>query len=392
MTNSVLSAGAKLGIAPEATQAVYTVPSFTVPFAAGTRFGDHIVQELDRTARLTDTDTQDIQQGPYWSEWTIAAEAYADWAGWLCRAMVGPDQFTPGVATTFAQPSAPGAQAVYLAASPPANAVMQLGTGASTEYAQIGTPSGSGPYLVPVTSPPAGLRFAHSTGDPAQGQARHVFQQNRTPATVWPSYSLTTDDGVDVLGWPYCTLASVRLQVTKDGYARLVSQWNGRPPATVSTFAESETAAQPAGGWEWAITTAGGPSTRGVSLDLALSRVLQVTPACNGYQAAYFIGAGPMRAGGQYKAIYDTAADLNLYRQAIQQPAVWTLAQPLLQGGSSIAVTLSLSGWTQGAVSLEETYLTAQFRLAGIANTADSPSSGVSSVVVLNYWNAQYGP
>lgn len=388
MTYSVLSATAKLGIAAETQPASYLVPSFTVPFTAGTKYRSAITQLYDRTVRGTDADTQDIQQGPYWSDWSITTEAYADWAGWLYRAMIGPDIFTAGTVTTFAAPSQPGATSVSLAASPPAGSVLMLGTGATLEYAQAGTPSGSGPYLVPV---PAGLRFAHSTGDPAQSQAAHLFQQDRVPGvTVWPSYSLTTDDGVDQAGWPGCTLGRVRLQVGLGGYAKLISDWSGWPPQAVATFAENQSDAQPFAAWTWGITTAGGTSTRGVSLDLDLTRKLQITPACNGYQNVYFIGAGPMRSSGLYKAIYDSPADLNLYREAIQEPAIWGLSQPVLQGGSSIAVTLSLSGWTAGAVSLEEQYVSAAYSLSGIANTADSPESGVSSVTLMNWWNQSY--
>lgn len=390
MTYSVLSATAKLGIAAETETASYLVPSFTVPFTSGTKYASAITQLVDRTVRDTDTDTVDIQQGPYWSDWTITTEAYPDWAGWLYRAIIGPDIFTAGVETTFAGPSAPGATSVLLAAGVPAGSVLMLGTGTSLEYARAGTPSGTGPYAVPI---PAGLQYAHAAGDPAQSQATHLFRQDRIPGvTVWPTYSLTTDDGVDQLGWPGCTAGRVRLQIRDSGYATLVSTWNGWPPQTVATFAEDQSDAQPFAGWSWGITTAGGTSTRGMSLDLDLTHKLQITPCCNGYQGPLIIGPGPMRACGAYKAIYDTAADLQLYRAAIQEPAVWSLSQPVLQGGASIAVTLSLSGWTQGAVSLEETYLTASFKLSGIANTADSPQTGVASVVLANFWNSPYGP
>lgn len=390
MTYSVLSATAKLGIAAETTDSDYVVPSFTIPFSTGTRYQSTITQLYDRTARATDTDTVDIVQGPAWSTWTIATQAYPDWAGWLYRAMIGPDQCTPGTATTFAQPAAPGATAVYLAAATPANAVLQFGTGSSTEYAQTGTPTGSGPYLVPITSPASGLLYEHLAGDSVQSQATHLFQQDWTPATVWPSYSLTTDDGVDVLGWPGCILGKARLQVTAGGYAKLLADWNGFPPQAVATFAENESQAQPFAGWSWGIATAGGSSTRGVSLDLALDRKLQINSCCNGYQAPLGIFPGPMRASGSYKALFDTAADLNLYREAIQEPAVWTLTQPVLQGGSSIAVTLSLSGWTQGAVSLADQYVTAEYKLAGIANVTDSASTGVAQVSLGNFVQSAY--
>lgn len=390
MTYSVLSSDAKLGIAAESAPASYETPSFTVPFTSGTRFRDMITQLHDRTVRANDADPQAIQQGHYWSDWTLATEAYPDWAGFLFRAMVGPDQCTPGTVTTFAQPAAPGARAVWLAAAPSAGSVLQFGTGDSAEYVQGGTPSGAGPYLVPVASPPYGLRYAHPAGDPAQSQASHLFRQDRTYATVWPTYSLTTDDQVDQLGWPGCTLGRLRLQVTKDGYAKLGSSWNGWPPVATTTFGEDQSSAQPSGGWEWAITDAGGTSTRGVTLDLDLTRALDIILTGDGSQGPYLIAPGPMRASGAYKAIYDTPADLDLYRQAIQEPAVWTLTQPPLLGGASIAVTLSLSGWTAGAVSLEEQYLVADFKLSGIANTMDSASYGVSSVVLRNYWQSSY--
>src|SRR5579859_1244835 len=96
-----LSRTAKLGIAAEATPAGYLAPQFTIPFLSA-RFNDAITQLLDRTVRNTDTDLQDIRQGPYWSDWAITTDAYPDWAGWLYRAITGPDTFTAGVATTFA--------------------------------------------------------------------------------------------------------------------------------------------------------------------------------------------------------------------------------------------------------------------------------------------------
>jgi hypothetical protein len=389
MTYSVLSATAKLGAAAESSTAVYEPPAFTVPFSAGTRYRSAITQLTDRTVRGTDTDTQAIVQGPYWSDWTIATQAYPDWAGFLYAAMVGTDQFTAGVVTSFAARSLAGAQSISLDAAPPSGAVLMLGQGDTLEYAQAGTPSGSGPYAVPLAT---SLLYAHSAGDPAQSQASHLFQQDRTLTAPGPppTISLTTDDGVDQLGWPGCTLGSVRLQVQGTGYARLLSAWSGWPPQAVSTFAEDQTSAQHMAGWGWGITTAAGNSTRGISLDLALTRVLDIIPAACGQQGPYCIGTGPMRASGSYTAIFDTAADLDLYREAIQEPASFSLTQPALQGGSSIAVTMSLSGWTQGAVSLADDYVTAEYSLSGIANTNDSSYGGVAQVAVTNFWQASY--
>jgi hypothetical protein len=383
-----LSRTAKLGIAAETTDSVYVTPAFTIPFEHGTSFRDHIIQLHDNTIRGSDVCEQDIQQGPYWSDWRITTLGYPDWAGWLLRAMIGPDQYTPGAVTTFAAPAAPGATTITLTAAPPAGSVLMLGTGTSLEYTRCGTPAGTGPYTVPVT----GLLSAHAAGDPARSQASHVFRQNRVFGVPWPSYSLTSDDGTECLGWPGCILGSVTVKVTDTGWMTLASTWNGFPPAGTATFTEAETSAQPPAGWSWQVTTAGAVSTRGKSLDLTLYRTLDTVTTLDSYQAPYGIFAGPMCTKGRYTAIFDSTSDLNLYRQGIQDPAVWTFTQPAQLGGSVLSLTLSRSGWTDGTVSLEEPYVTAGFSLAGIANTTDSPASGVTQASLSNFTQAAYSP
>jgi hypothetical protein len=306
--------------------------------------------------------------------------------------MVGPDQFTPGVITTLTASSAPGAQTVSLAAAPPSGAVLQFGAGTTLEYAQAGTVTGTGPYTVPLTAPATGLRYAHTAGEAAQSQAVHLFQQNRPVGPLPPSYSLTTDDGVETLGWPGCILGALTIRVTADDRVSFATTWNGYPPVTEATFTENESTVQAPSGWGWQITTAGGTSTRGLTLDLTLARGPLDVVRCAGQQTPLVIVPGPLKTTAAYRALFDTAADLNLYRQALQQPAVWTFAQPLGLSGSAITVTLTRSGWTDGEVSLNEPYVTAGFKLAGVANTTDSPHSGVAQVRLANFWQAAYGP
>lgn len=389
-----LSRTARLGIAAETTDATWTAPAFTVPFEAGTRFRDRITQLYDTTIRASDVvEFQDIQQGHYWTEWTLNTLAYADLAGWFLRAMIGPDQYTAGVVTTFAASANPGAKTVSLTAAPPSGSVLMLGSGTTLEYTLCGTVTGTGPYTVPIATPAGGLAYAHTAGDAAQSQAVHLFQQNRPIGTpLWPSYSLTTDDGAETLGWPGCILGTLAIKVTAQGYVSFSTTWNGFPPAAEATFTETETTVQAPSGWGWDITTAAATSTRGITLDLTLARELDVIPTLSGYQAPYCIMPGPMRTTGAYRAVFDTTADLNLYRQAVQEPAVWAFTQPVQSGGAAITVTLTRSGWTDGAASLDDPgrYVTADFSLAGIANTTDSPHSGVAQVQLANFWQASY--
>src|SRR6185437_13341053 len=229
-------------------------------------------------------------------------------------------------------------------------------------------------------------------GEAAESQATHLFQQNRPVGPLPVSYSLTTHDGVETLGWPGCILGALTMRVTADDRVSFATTWNGYPPVTEAVFAENESSVQAPSGWGWQITTAGGTSTRGLTLDLTLGRGPLDVVRCAGQQAPLVIVPGPLKTTATYRAIFDTAADLNLYRQALQEPAVWTFGQPLGLGGSSIQVTVTRSGWTDGAVSLDTPYVTAGFKLAGLANTTDSPASGVAQVQLANFVQAAYGP
>ena len=147
-----LSRTAKLGIASESSQAVYTAPVFTVVFDRA-RYKRVILPLRDKALRGSDSDLQDYQQGPAWSEWTIPGQFYPDLAGWYLQAMIGADTCTPGVTTTTTAFSEPGVTTLALAAEPPSDAIVMIGAGDTLEYAKLGTVTG---LTVPIAEPSAG--------------------------------------------------------------------------------------------------------------------------------------------------------------------------------------------------------------------------------------------
>ena len=404
---SVLSRMAKLALAAETTPALYTLPQFTVVFSSGARYRNVITPLRDTALRGADTWLEDLQQGPWWTQWTVPSDCYPDLIGWYLRALIGPDTCVPGVTTTFTAQSGPGQTTVYLAAAPPAGAVLMLGAGDTLEYAQAGTPAGGGPYTVPLTTQ---LYYQHDVGDPVVSQASHSFAQNPdTPTAGWPSWSLTMDDGTGPLGWAGVMFGSLVITITDDGYVKLAATGNGYPPVPNDYildqddspildqnaagigdpigFAYAATAAQPLMGWQWTITTGSAPSTRGLSMSLDLHRDLKITPCVNGQQAPAVIYPGPLMADGAYKAIFEDQSDLEQFTGALQSPVVHTLTQPVLAGGCVLALTMPRSGWWDGEADQGETYLEATFRLSGIAQPYAGPAF---SATLTNFWQSAF--
>jgi hypothetical protein len=385
---SVLSRVAKLAIAAETDPGTYQPPAFTVVFNRA-RYRQHITPLRDIAYRGSDAEFQDLLQGPAWSEWVIPSDLYADLAGWYLRALIGPDTCTPGVSTLFSATAAVGATSISLDAEPAAGAVLMLGTaGTNLEYAQIGTPTGAGPYLCPVTLPVAGLVNEHPAGDPAVSQASHQFAQVGAAGVFGPaSYSLTMDDGTGPLGWPGCVFGGLTITLNKDGYGSLRASCSGMPPSTQDTFSYDASPMQPMAGWQWAITNGGSASTRGLAMTLRLSRVLQVTPAVNGQQAPVGIYPGALKIRGNYSAIFEDQSDMELYVAGQQDPCMHTMTQPTLAGGCSLTLNMPRSGWWDGEANPADTYLAATFSLAGIA---DPVGHGAFTATLVNYVQSAY--
>jgi hypothetical protein len=384
---TVLSRMAKLAIAAETVPGTYQPPAFTVVFSRA-RYKQHITPLRDTACRGSDSAEQDLLQGPAWSEWVIPSDLYPDLVGWYLAAMIGPDDCTPGVTTTFAAAASPGAASISLDAAPAAGAVLMLGSGDTLEYAEIGTPTGSGPYSCPVVLPASGLLYAHDSGDAAASQATHVFsQQGAGGVFAWPMFSLTMDDGTGPLGWPGCVFGSLAINLSKDGTGSLQASCSGFPPAAQDTFTYDASPAQPMQGWQWVITQDGTASTRGLSMALTLTRALQVQPCINGQQAPLIIWPGPLKADGSYSAIFEDDSDLGLYVSGAQQSCVHTVTQPVLAGGCSLSLTMPRSGWWDGEASQEDVYLSARFSLSGIA---DPPGGAAFTATLVNFWQSAY--
>lgn len=384
-----------VGIAKEVTHGTYAVPTFFIP-CTKIDAEDVFVELRDESYRNNDTMLQGLYQGPGDSTFSIDVMAYPDAIPYLLRGIIGPDTVTvTGVSTTLASNASAGATSLSLTASVPNNSIIRIQDtgGTNTEYVQVGTVTGAGPYTAPVTTPTTGTLYAHTAvGGSVVSQSTHTFKQN--PTAAQSSWSLTKYDvatnalGTAVRGFPGCKIAECAIKIDPKAVMTFSVKYTGwlsseQTPNPTPTFSSTI----PGLGWEWTMTNAGGSSTRGLTYDLTIKRPADAIHASTGTQQPREVFQGVLDADGTYKAIFENDTDLNLYLNYTQLPATATITQPVTSGGSVITLTTSKSGWFKGKVDLSTVYVSADFSLSGIYNSTDG---GAIQATVTNFVSTAY--
>ncbi len=381
---TLLSRGSILAIARESVAGTYVAPTFTVPFTAASY--DTVYTYLrDESIRNNDAVLQGLYQGPGDSTWDMTLHAYPDIAGNFFR-MIGTDTVTAATSTTLQSSSIVGATSISTVATIPAGSTIRIDTGNNVEYATTGTPTGAGPFTIPIVTPAAGLALPHNSSVAVTTTTTHTFAQN-TPATRPPSWSISTYEGVDYRGWAGCQISELALKIDPKATVTLQAKFAGFPEQTVSSFTYAGSTIQPNLGWGWTMTNAGGSSTRGITYDLTFKRALDAIHSSDGVQAPREVFPGALEVDGSYKAIYESTTDYNLYLANTQSPTVATLTKAIQFGGESITVTMSQSGWPKATRNLSGVYVDATFSLSGIYNSTDT---GISKVVLKNFVTSAY--
>lgn len=391
---TVLSRLAKLGFKVEAVPGTYEAPTIAFPFTKAS-YETQQAPLRDESIRNNDSVLQGQYAGPSYATWDIETHMYPDLVGYFLR-MIGPDTVTAATATTLSATTSIGATSITTAASIPAGSQIKIDTAGNVEYAYTGTPTGVGPYTIPLVTTPGGstalaLSLGHTSGVAVTTATTHTFKQNNAGVRP-PAYSMTVHEGVSPLGFAGAVISDLSIKIDPKGTVTFGIKMSSFPESPVSTFTPSYSGQQPLLGWQWNMTNAGASSTRGLSYDLALKRAVEVIHSSDGSQGPREIFAGALESDGSFKAIYENALDYNLFANYSQQAATALIAQPAQVGGvqvgaCSLALTLSQSVWHKGARDLGGQYVQASYSLSGIANATDG---GNVQAVLKNFVTTTY--
>lgn len=388
-----------IGGAKEGTPGQYAVPTFYIPVAVAPAGVDVIAPIRDESMRNNDTVLQGLYGGPADSTFAFDTMCYADVIGHVLRAIIGPDTVSAGVSTTLTSNTSANAASVPLTVSVANNSVIQISdaTGANLEYVKVGTVTGSGPFIAPITvgggTGGNTTLYAHTAaGGSVLSQSTHVFKQNPSVAQAsysWTKYDVATNSGAThTRGFPGCKLNEAAFKIDPKAALTASTKWTGFPSATQADPTPTFSALPSLLGWQWSMTNGGASSTRGLTYDLTIKRsATEAIHSSTGLQGPREVFQSSLEADGTYKAIYENDNDLTLFLNYLQQPVNAVLTQPTLAGGQSLALTASRGGIYTGDLDMSGPYLAASFDLSGIYNGTDT---GAISATLINYLSAAY--
>lgn len=106
------------------------------------------------------------------AEVELGGPAYGDGLGYFLKNILGDLSIvgtsTGSGGTTLSASAAAGATTISTVATIPAATIIQIGSGASAEIFVTGTPTGAGPFTIPLATPTGGLVFAHASAQAVQ--------------------------------------------------------------------------------------------------------------------------------------------------------------------------------------------------------------------------------
>ncbi|MFJ5217168.1 hypothetical protein ACIP98_20900 [Streptomyces sp. NPDC088354] len=335
-----------------------------------------------RGAMATDSFAQ--IPGTQISELDLGGPVFLDGLGYMLRNIMG-DLAVTGTSTgtggtTLSATGTPGASSISTAATIPSGTVIQIGTGATAEVFTTGTPSGSGPYTIPLASPTGGLAYQHASAQavqPVTGPYTYAWSLLNSGSGQPPSHTLT-----HMLG---PTAVSGARQYPGACFSELGFKWNAE--SDLFTFDAKATAfpslalgsapvsnpgsVAPIASWRMAVGI-GGPAAGGTLIptvtdgEISIKRELNPYFTGNGIQAPYIIQRAGLTVEGKLNFV---AASESPYLYMINN------TQPQLQ----LAISNGLAGNAAGGVT---------FDFAQAAFTESEPDGSKTAVEYGNTFKA----
>jgi hypothetical protein len=385
---TILSRLQTLGIAKEVTPGTYLAAVRSIPVTAP-KPEDIIETIKDESIRGNDDVLQGIYGGASYAtfDYTIP-HLYNDVIGDHFRGIIGPDTVTPGVSTTLSATTTVGATSITTAASIPLGSTIKIDVAGLVEYAITGTPTGAGPYTIPLVSTSSGttLSKGHTSGVAVVAASTHLFKQDQRAAAI-PTYSLSQYNGVETRGYPGAVISDLGLKIDPKGAVQADAKWTSGPSATQSNAAATFSQAQPILGWQWGLTLAGVASTRGLTGDYTLKRTVEPINSSDGTQGPREIFPGALELDFKLKAIFENNIDFTQFTGYTQIPVVSTLTQALAFGGSVLTITTNAQKFTKFVTDFSGQYVAADIDASAYFNSTDN---GLTQVSLTNFLTTAY--
>ncbi|MGW2692329.1 phage tail tube protein [Streptomyces sp. NPDC001296] len=345
-------------------------------------------------------------QGVKAAELELGGPAYGDGLGFFLRNILGDMAYTGtstgSGGTTLASSAVAGATSISTAASIPASTIVQIGTGATAEVFTTGTPSGAGPYTIPLATPAGGLVYAHASAQavqPVTGPYTQAHSLLNSGSGQPVSHTITHFLGPTATSgarqYPGACLSELGLKWNAE--SELLT-WSGKATSWPSVALGSAPTAAPStvlpiASWRMVLGI-GGPATGGTLIatstegELTIKRELNPYYTVTGTQNPYIIQRGGLSVEGKLTFIAADESPL-LYMLNNTQPQLQIVLDNGLTGTNKVtfqidcqvaAFTDSEPEGTKAAVEYGNSF-------TAVLNTTNAGGSGGYSPIKVSVTN-----
>jgi len=334
-------------------------------------------------------------QGVKSADIEIGGPAYGDGIGYFLRNILG-DLSTTGTSTgtgstTLSASAAVGATSITTAATIPASTTIQIGTGATAEVFTTGTPSGSGPYTIPLTTPATGLQYAHASAQavqPVTGPYTQAHSLLNSGSGQPVSHTLTHFLGPTATSgarqYPGTCLSEVGFKWNAE--SELLT-WSGKGTSFPSVALGSTPTANPStvlpvASWRMMVGI-GGPASGGTLVttstdgELTLTRELSPYYTTTGAQNPYIIQRGGLSLAGKLNFVAADESPL-LYMLNNTQPQLQLVLDNGLTGTNKVTFQFDIQVAAFTEVESDGTKAAVEYSTSwnAVLNTVNAGGSG----------------
>lgn len=405
-----------VGIALEATQGT-AVPMTNTMIMEKLTWSDKPKWLDDKGWRQWFSTLAARQIGTIVNEFSMSGSVYADvWPFILANVfgdLVGTGT-TAAPTTTLSASTAVGASSITTAVSIPAASIIQIDTGAGlTEIRKTGTPSGSGPFTIPLATGERPLLYAHTSGVTVTnttapytsafavnnaGQSAPVYAQGQPPShTITHYQGISGSFGARQFPGACCQELSLSFNAESE-LVKFDSKWLSYPSViATATVTSNPSAIQPLAPWRGALGF-GGPASGGTQVKavpnakITFKRMCEPDFTVQGAQSPYIIQRGPLDVTAEYEIIM---ADETHYNYMINntQPQFQFLINNGLSGANLIQIQVDAQQAAMTKADMDDSKANLRYKMAfdTIANTANAGGTGGGSPAKVTVTNAVPG-
>lgn len=352
------------------------------------------------------------QIGPIVNEFGLDGPVFGDTLPFILANLFGdcvPTGTTTTPTTTLSASSTAGASSITTVATIPAGTTILIDTGNLAEVRKTGTPSGAGPYTIPLAAGATPLAYAHAsavTVTAVTAPFTHAFavlnsgatgpyQQGQPPTHTVTHYSgVTPSVGARQFSGACCS----DLELTFNAETELLmmtSKWTSWPSVAAGALPVSApSAVLPIASWRGAIGL-GGPATGGTlvkavpSGKITFKRKLEPDFTVSGVQTPYIIQRGELDISGELEIIAADESGLN-YMLNNTQPQFQFLLDNGVVGAGDIKVQVDCQQTAFNAATMDSSKANIRYKLTfdALANTTNAGGSGGGSPGKVTITNA----